>query len=192
MARKKITDLLGSELADLQSPKVTVDQGHVEEVDPSSPIQLRNEQENLQSLQLTEPKTVKETELQSLESPDKLEPKEPKTEEVAEHNSKAADLQSLKVTNNQSLIQPESGDVEVPKYLQLERKEVRLRLDQLDALTTLTRRLNRARKGKGERLTENTLIRVAIDLLLENTQQLQGITEDELMESLGLPPSDQR
>lgn len=192
MARKKITDLLGSELADLQSPKVTVDQGHVEEVDPSSPIQLRNEQENLQSLQLTEPQTVKETELQSLESPDKHEPKEPKTEEVAEHNSKGADLQSLKVANSQSLVQPESEDVGVPKYLQLERKEVRLRLDQLDALTTLTRRLNRARKGKGERLTENTLIRVAIDLLLENTQQLQGITEDELMESLGLPPSDQR
>jgi len=166
MARKKITDLLGSELADLQSPKVTVDQGHVEEVDPSSPIQLRNEQENLQSLQLTEPQTIKETELQSLESPDELEPKEPKTEEVAEHNSKAGDLQSLKVTNNQSLVQPESEDVGVPKYLQLERKEVRLRLDQLDALTTLTRRLNRARKGKGERLTENTLIRVAIDLLL--------------------------
>lgn len=192
MARKKITDLLGSELADLQSPKVTVDQGHVEEVDPSSPIQLRNEQENLQSLQLTEPQTIKETELQSLESPDELEPKEPKTEEVAEHNSKAGDLQSLKVTNKQSLVQPESEDVGVPKYLQLERKEVRLRLDQLDALTTLTRRLNRARKGKGERLTENTLIRVAIDLLLENTQKLQGITEDELMESLGLPPSDQR
>lgn len=75
---------------------------------------------------------------------------------------------------------------EVPKYLQLERKEVRLRLEQLDELTNLTRRLNRSRKGKGERLTENTLIRVAIDLLLEKSDQLQGSTEDELLKSVSL------
>ncbi|MBD2091848.1 hypothetical protein H6F67_18555 [Microcoleus sp. FACHB-1515] len=70
----------------------------------------------------------------------------------------------------------------------MERKEVRLRLSQLDNLTVVTRKLNRARKGKGERLTENTLIRVAIDLLLENAEQLQGTTEEELLRSLGLPP----
>jgi hypothetical protein len=74
----------------------------------------------------------------------------------------------------------------------LERKEVWLRLAQLDGLTILIRRLNWARKSKGERLTENTLIRVAIDLLLENADQVQGITEYELLASLGLPPRDLR
>ena len=85
---------------------------------------------------------------------------------------------------------PDSEPSDGPKYLQLERKEVRLRLDQMDNLTAFTRRLNKARKGKGERLTENTLIRTAIDLLLENSSKLQGTTEDELRGSLGLPPSD--
>lgn len=78
----------------------------------------------------------------------------------------------------------DSVSLELPKYLQLERKEVRLRLDQLDELTVLTRRLNRARKGKGERITENTLIRVAIDLLLERSGSLAGTTEEELRDSV--------
>ncbi|TFU25197.1 ATPase [Thermus tengchongensis] len=52
-----------------------------------------------------------------------------------------------------------------PKYLTYVRKECRLRPDQLDALTALARKLNRERKG-GERITENTLIRWAVDLLL--------------------------
>ncbi len=134
MARKKIADLLGSELANLQSPVedltlIEAVEAVVPEVDPN--------------------------------------------------------LQSSRVTESQT---PEQTNSETAKYLQLERKEVRLRLAQLDDLTAITRRLNRARKGKGERLTENTLIRVAIDLLLENTHQLQGITEDELLASLELPP----
>lgn len=138
MARKKIADLLGSELANLQSPVedltlIEAVEAVVPEVDPN--------------------------------------------------------LQSSRVTESQT---PEQTNSETAKYLRLERKEVRLRLAQLDDLTAITRRLNRARKGKGERLTENTLIRVAIDLLLENTDQLQGITEDELLASLGLPPSDSR
>jgi hypothetical protein len=85
----------------------------------------------------------------------------------------------------------DSEGSEVPKYLQLERKEVRVRLDQLGSLTSLTRRLNRARKGQGERLTENTLIRVAIDLLLKNASQIGGITEAELSESLGIVLNDE-
>jgi len=103
-------------------------------------------------------------------------------------SDKATNLQSPRVSNVQSLEQSDSETLEVPKYLRLERKEVRLRIEQLDALTSLTRQLNRARRGKGERLTENTLIRVAINLLLENADQLQGITEDELIASLGLSP----
>ncbi len=55
----------------------------------------------------------------------------------------------------------------LPPYLTYVRKECRLRPDQLDALTALARRLNRERKGKGERITENTLIRWAVDKLLQ-------------------------
>ena len=41
------------------------------------------------------------------------------------------------------------GERPLPPYLTYVRKECRLRPDQLDALTALARRLNRARKGKG-------------------------------------------
>lgn len=73
----------------------------------------------------------------------------------------------------------------VPKYRTLERKEALVRTDQLDALTALRRRLNRRRgAGVGERITENTLIRVAVDLLLTNADHLAGTTEEELRESV--------
>lgn len=82
--------------------------------------------------------------------------------------------------------EPTVDDAELPKYLQLERKDLRLRADQLDALTTWQRRLNKVRRGRGERITENTLVRVAIDLLLERADELGGFTEDELRASVGL------
>jgi len=66
------------------------------------------------------------------------------------------------------------------KYLQLERKDTLLWPGQLNELTVLRRVLNRRKpKGEGERITENTLIRLAIDLLLANAGQLRGSTEDE-------------
>jgi hypothetical protein len=58
------------------------------------------------------------------------------------------------------------GERPLPPYLTYVRKECRLRPDQLDALTALARRLNRERRGRGERITENTLLRLAADLLL--------------------------
>jgi hypothetical protein len=61
---------------------------------------------------------------------------------------------------------PPPGERPLPPYLTYVRKECRLRPDQLDALTALARRLNRERKGKGERITENTLIRWAVDAFL--------------------------
>lgn len=137
MPRKKIADLLGTELASLQTPVES----------KLSEFSIQQQEELI------------------------------------------PDLQTSRVTNKQPLEQTGSEPQEVPKYLQLERKEVRLRSDQIDALTKLSRKLNRIRKGKGERLTENTLIRVAITLLLENVSQLQGLTENELLESLGLPPA---
>jgi hypothetical protein len=80
--------------------------------------------------------------------------------------------------------QPRSSAQE-PLYLTLVRKEARVRDDQYATLTDTSRRLNRAKKG-GERITENTLIRVAIDLLTARVDELHGTTEDELRASLGL------
>ena len=86
----------------------------------------------------------------------------------------------------ESTEETELQSLEVAKYLKLERKEARLRQNQIDALTDLTRSLNRKRARKGERLTDNTLIRVAVDLLLSKANQIQGGTEEELRKSVGL------
>jgi hypothetical protein len=77
----------------------------------------------------------------------------------------------------------------VPKYLTLVRREARIHEHQATELTRLSRHLNRLRTQQastGERITDNTLIRVAIDLLLQQEPQIAGITEDELRTSLGL------
>ena len=71
-----------------------------------------------------------------------------------------------------------------PRYLQLTRKETRLTDAQIVALATLSRRLNKHRNGAGERITENTLIRIAVDLLLQHQDTLQGTTEDALRDSV--------
>lgn len=71
-----------------------------------------------------------------------------------------------------------------PLYLRLVRKEARLREEQYAALTQHARRLSRARRGQGARITENTLIRVAVDLLLERIEAASGAEESELLESL--------
>lgn len=39
---------------------------------------------------------------------------------------------------------------------------------------------------KAERITENTLMRVAVDLLLSKASELEGLTEEELRASLSL------
>jgi hypothetical protein len=79
---------------------------------------------------------------------------------------------------------PELTESQTPKWQELERKELRLRPGQLDELARLRRLLNRQRAGAGERITENTLIRVAVDLLLASSGQLAGATEDELRDSV--------
>ena len=88
-----------------------------------------------------------------------------------------SDLQNNKNTNLEGSEVTDLQTNEVPKYLTLVRKEARLREDQLDNLTRLTRALNRKRRGAGERITENTLIRVAVDLLLNKSDELKGFTE---------------
>jgi hypothetical protein len=75
----------------------------------------------------------------------------------------------------------------IPKYLALERKEARLRGDQVDSLASLARRVNRQKPSRGgERITENTLIRVAVDWLLSQEEYVGGSTEEEIRRGLGV------
>ena len=76
--------------------------------------------------------------------------------------------------------------VSEPLYLRYRRKETRLRDDQQNGLTLLARRLTRAKGSGGERITDNTLIRVAVDLLLARSTDLAGADEDALRASVGL------
>ena len=91
--------------------------------------------------------------------------------------------ESNELTESQSLVFPESVEHELPKYLRLIRKEARLREDQYEQLTLLARKLSRASRGEGERITENTLIRVAVDMLLEHQEMLTGSTEEQIKQS---------
>ena len=76
----------------------------------------------------------------------------------------------------------------LPKYLALQRKEARLRGDQVDALASLARRMNRGKANKGsERITENTLIRVAVDWLLSREEPVGASSEEEIRRGLGVP-----
>lgn len=68
-----------------------------------------------------------------------------------------------------------------------ERFEVWLHPDDVDAQDTLTKKLKRAYPPpKGYRFTRNTLLRVAVKMLLERTPELRGGTEEELLRSLGI------
>ena len=73
---------------------------------------------------------------------------------------------------------------ELPAYLRLVRKETRLREDQQNELTLHARRLNRAKGTGAVRVTDNTLIRVAVDLLLARIEQAAGDDEAAILESL--------
>lgn len=106
------------------------------------------------------------------------------TLEVTESVSAEVPAATPGVTESVSHRDPEGDDPTLPRYLRLTRKEVRFREDQLDALDRVVRRLVRARRGGGERITENTLVRVAVDLLLERADALSGATEAELLRSL--------
>jgi hypothetical protein len=86
----------------------------------------------------------------------------------------------MKAKNLSDLLGASSEDLHYSEYV---RKEARFRLDQLERLTALQRQLNRSRKG-GRRITENTLIRVAVDYLLLLENDLSGASEEDLMASL--------
>jgi hypothetical protein len=83
--------------------------------------------------------------------------------------------------------EPRREPPRLPKYLRLERKEARLRGDQVDSLASLARRVNRQKPSRGgERITENTLIRVAVDWLLSQEEYVGGSTEEEIRRGLGV------
>lgn len=73
-----------------------------------------------------------------------------------------------------------------PKWLTFERKETRQRPDQIAWIEAKRKELNLHRGRAGERLTDNTLIRVALDLLRLHENELRGSTEAELRASLGM------
>lgn len=68
----------------------------------------------------------------------------------------------------------------------LVRKEARLRDDQIESLTLRARKLSRKKATTEQRITDNTLIRVAVDLLLAREGDLAGTSEAELRKSVGL------
>ena len=82
-------------------------------------------------------------------------------------------------------LDPSSGAQDVPKYLRLVRHDLRARADQLEGIAALRRRIlaDRTRGERSERITDNTLIRVALDLLLEHSDDLAGATEDQIRQS---------
>lgn len=131
-----------------------------------------NEETEPQTYKVTNSVSTEETNLQS-------------NEETELQINKQSGSSSTKETKKQTNKLTESETNRQPKYLTLLRKETRLREDQFDDLTALARTLNRRRKG-GERITENTLIRLAVDLLLKEADQLEGSTEEELREALDL------
>lgn len=69
-------------------------------------------------------------------------------------------------------------------WTEYERLEARLRDEQVEQLDRLVRRLNKRRGGVGERITKNSLLRIATDLLLDRQDALAGYTEEEIRASL--------
>ncbi|MBT1607932.1 hypothetical protein NY542_00325 [Curtobacterium flaccumfaciens pv. betae] len=107
-------------------------------------------------------------------------------ETVPVADTKAPPRPAAQSTPAQSTPAHSTPDSDVPKWLTFEPKPTRQRRDQLDWIEAKRKELNALRGRAGERLTDNTLIRVAIDLLIVNGERLQGTTEAELRASLGI------
>lgn len=194
-SRRRISDLVHEETqkpitTDLQTSKNTNSETLVEvDVENTGNVDLNSEE-------LTELQTTKATDLQiqkpkitNLQTSEVANPF--MSLDVAVGDKENVDIDSEKLTKIQTSEDTNLQTCNLPKYLKLERKEARLRQDQIDALTDLTRKLNRKKQGKSsERLTDNTLIRVAIDLLLSKADLLEGTTEEELRRSFNLEVSE--
>lgn len=73
-----------------------------------------------------------------------------------------------------------------PKYRQAIPKEARLWPDQIRDLNALAQQIQWDKEPGGERITSNTLLRLAAAWIIQHGKQLHGNTEAELAESLGL------
>lgn len=118
-----------------------------------------------------------------------------------EHDEESRGRESRRESGGEATVQPAAREPSrdeanetvtpaprVPKYLALQRKEARLRGDQVDSLASLARRVNRRKASRGgERITENTLIRVAVDWLLGQEEGVGGSSEEEIRRGLGVP-----
>ncbi len=97
----------------------------------------------------------------------------------------AAENEEAAAAPKQAAVRPaEAAEAVRPTYRRFVRKDTRLREDQLVSLTSHARRLNRERHSAGPRVTENTLIRVAVDLLLDRIEKATGDGEDALLKSV--------
>jgi hypothetical protein len=67
-----------------------------------------------------------------------------------------------------------------PRYLTFVKKHVGLTEGQRQGLTSAARRISHAKRG-GERITDDTLIRVAVTVLLEFGGRLEGKSEKEIL-----------
>lgn len=116
---------------------------------------------------------------------DQRAPEQPTTGVTESQTSGVTDSQSSAVTKSRPPevdASPEPADR--PRYLRMVRKEARVRHDQADALARLRRRISADRVDRSEPLTDNTLIRVALDVLLLHADALSGDTEEQLRDSL--------
>lgn len=93
--------------------------------------------------------------------------------------------QALRVRRSQRRGEAEAAaQTSEPSYLHFVRKDTRLREDQLERLTKESRRLNRAKRNPGIRITDNTLIRIAVELLLARVENASGDDEPAILRSL--------
>lgn len=106
------------------------------------------------------------------------------TSEVSESDSsELPKSETSGVPESKSSEVSDSDMSDVPKFQALERKDTRLRPDQVEELRRLAKRLSQARTDRSERITENTLIRVALDMLFARSEALRGNNEAELRQS---------
>ncbi|MEW1568300.1 hypothetical protein AB0454_35650 [Streptomyces sp. NPDC093509] len=104
--------------------------------------------------------------------PGTTEPAKPRTREPV--NTGSTDSQEPGTTESRT----------EPRYTQYVRKEARVRDDQATALLVLRKKVAAQRTTKVEPVTDNVLIRLAIDLLFAHSDRLRGDTEEELRASL--------
>ena len=74
-----------------------------------------------------------------------------------------------------------TGEPSLPKYQQMQRVEALLRPDQVEALDRWVRIIMSSRQAKQERITKNSLLRVAVDLLLCQERDLSDIPSEEAL-----------